>query len=67
MTTKLHIHRPPVRATDVELQKLFEGAGRLTFRFQLSAQCVQQIAHAEHFQPHGEESLNSPLSLNQEE
>ena len=29
MTTKLHIHRPPVRATDVELQKLFEGVGRV--------------------------------------
>ena len=29
MTTKLHVHRLPVSTTDSELQRLFEGAGRV--------------------------------------
>jgi cold-inducible RNA-binding protein len=29
MTTKLHVHRLPVSTTDAELQRLFEGAGRV--------------------------------------
>ena len=29
MTTKLHVHRLPVGATDAELQSLFEGVGRV--------------------------------------
>ena len=29
MTTKLHVHRLPVSTTDIELQKLFEGVGRV--------------------------------------
>jgi hypothetical protein len=29
MTTKLHVHRLPVSTTDAELQRLFEGVGRV--------------------------------------
>jgi RNA recognition motif-containing protein len=29
MTTLLHVHRLPVSTTDAELQKLFEGVGRV--------------------------------------
>jgi RNA recognition motif-containing protein len=29
MTTKLHVHRLPVSTTETELQKLFEGVGRV--------------------------------------
>jgi RNA recognition motif-containing protein len=29
MTTKLYVHRLPISTTDAELQRLFEGAGRV--------------------------------------
>jgi RNA recognition motif-containing protein len=29
MTTRLHVHRLPVSTTDAELQRLFEGVGRV--------------------------------------
>ena len=29
MTTKLHVHRLPISTTDSELQRLFEGVGRV--------------------------------------
>jgi RNA recognition motif-containing protein len=29
LTTKLHVHRLPVSTTDSELQRLFEGVGRV--------------------------------------
>ncbi|MGA3261569.1 MAG: hypothetical protein ABSA12_16355 [Verrucomicrobiia bacterium] len=29
MTALLHVHRLPVSTTDAELQKLFEGVGRV--------------------------------------
>jgi hypothetical protein len=29
MTTKPHVHRLPISTTDAELQRLFEGVGRV--------------------------------------